>query len=308
MDDRLRDLAVSLDGVFCSGDAHRIGLDDQAVDRLVAAGEVARVRRGTFILGEALRRATPEAAFGLRVRAVLRARGPEVAASHHAAAVIHGAPLYRVDLGIVDLIADVARRRTKAGVTTRPDRGAPVVDVVGWRVVTLPVALVQLASSSGISAGVVAMDAAVHHRRCTVDELARAADALALRYAAAAHRAVALVDPLTESVGETLTRLLLCDLGLPVRPQVDVRDARGLLLARVDFLVGDCVIVEFDGAVKYAGADGRDALVAEKRRESALTDLGYEVVRIVWSDLDDPVTVLRRIRAAYERAARRRAA
>jgi len=47
-------------------------------------------------------------------------------------------------------------------------------------------------------------------------------------------------------------------------------------------------VVEFDGAVKYAGADGRAALVAEKLREDRLRALGYEVVRIVWSDLARP--------------------
>lgn len=43
--------------------------------------------------------------------------------------------------------------------------------------------------------------------------------------------------------------------------------------------------------MKYAGADGRGALVSEKRREDALRALGYRVVRLTWSDLRRPERV-----------------
>nr|WP_255427513.1 DUF559 domain-containing protein [Yimella sp. cx-51] len=54
---------------------------------------------------------------------------------------------------------------------------------------------------------------------------------------------------------------------------------------RVDFLVDERTVVEFDGAVKYGGANGRQALVSEKEREDALRRAGYAVIRIVWADL-----------------------
>lgn len=77
--------------------------------------------------------------------------------------------------------------------------------------------------------------------------------------------------------------------------------------ARVDLLVDDVVIVEFDGLVKYDGAEGREALAREKLRESALVRLGFEVERVVWSDLANPAALARRIRAARARALSRRA-
>ena len=64
------------------------------------------------------------------------------------------------------------------------------------------------------------------------------------------------------------------------------------------------MVVEFDGLVKYAGQQGRAALAAEKARESAIVDLGYEVVRLVWADLANPAEVARRIRTAHARAVR----
>ena len=42
----------------------------------------------------------------------------------------------------------------------------------------------------------------------------------------------------------------------------------------------------------------------EKRREDRLRELGYEVVRVVWSDLDSPQELAVRIFRAIERARR----
>ncbi len=98
--------------------------------------------------------------------------------------------------------------------------------------------------------------------------------------------------------------MLLSGLGLAFRTQVNLRDSLGHI-GRVDFLVGDRVVVEFDGMVKYDGADGRDALAAEKQREDRLRAAGYEVVRLTWADLKDPERVARLIRQATARAATR---
>lgn len=90
--------------------------------------------------------------------------------------------------------------------------------------------------------------------------------------------------------------------GVPWVSQVPIRDARGQFVARVDFLVDRWVVVEFDGRMKY---DDPQVLWAEKRREDALRALGYEVVRLTWSDLDHPERVARLIREARGRAAAR---
>lgn len=88
---------------------------------------------------------------------------------------------------------------------------------------------------------------------------------------------------------------MLTDHGLAVRSQVPICDASATV-GRVT--IGDHVIVEFDGAVKYEGVQGRSALVAEKRREDALRALGYVVVRVTWSDLASPTRVISQIRRA----------
>ena len=74
-----------------------------------------------------------------------------------------------------------------------------------------------------------------------------------------------------------------------------------MVFARVDFLLGQKVIVEFDGLMKYADAAGREALAAEKQREDLLRSLGYEVVRLTWADLARPKRVEALIRSAMRR-------
>ena len=154
----------------------------------------------------------------------------------------------------------------------------------------------------------VAADRALATGRVQIDDVVEMIGHLAptARQGLRAQRWLRACDPLAESVGETRTRLLLIDLGHAPRSQVRVTDAAGTVMARADFLVGSRVIVEFDGLVKYAGKDGREALAAEKRREDALRALGYEVVRLTWADLDHPRRVDALVRSALARASNRR--
>ena len=90
---------------------------------------------------------------------------------------------------------------------------------------------------------------------------------------------------------------------------------RGVFVARVDFLFREqCTVVESDGRVKYDDA-WRDrqqperTLWEEKRREDGIRDTGLEVVRSTWADTsDNGASLVSRVRRAFERAARRRAA
>ena len=119
-----------------------------------------------------------------------------------------------------------------------------------------------------------------------------------------ARRALELVDPDTESPGETWTRLTLRDIGCRVRSQFPVTVADGTTY-RADFLIeGTWVIVEFDGRTKYgmSGNSVETDLWLEKRRHDAITMAGYEIVRLTWEDLSDPAMVRSLIAAAKHRS------
>jgi len=171
----------------------------------------------------------------------------------------------------------------------------------GVLVVNPALAVIQTASCEGLRAGLIAADAALARGLVTTGDLAGALASSGL--AGEPARAVAMADGRSESPGESWSRLVFAGLALPAPElQAEIRDAGGRLLGRVDFLFRERrVIVEFDGRVKYEGADGRDALFREKRREDALRSLGYQVVRLTWRDLSDPALVSRLVKEAFSR-------
>jgi very-short-patch-repair endonuclease len=317
IDPSLHAWAVTRGNVFTYGEARARGISDTELRRWLRAGEVVTPRRGAYLLGPAWAASRDVGRLALRTKAVLATR-PDSVASHQSALALHGLPVHGVPLDTVDVIGAVRRVRARPGLRVHGwalgesgrasdlDR-VPHVAADGYRCVPVATAIAQVAFRSGALAGLVPLDRALHDRRCTVEEVGTAVSGLARR---PGHRRVGEVllrsaDPACESVGETRTRLLLTALGLQPRSQVVIADDRGAFLGRVDFLVGERVIVEFDGLVKYGGADGTAALVAEKAREDALREAGYVVIRIVWSDLDHPAEVARRIRRAVAQVSSR---
>jgi len=302
MDELLAIRLAAQDGVASAADLHDAGVCESSVRTAVRHGDLIRVRRGAYVLGALFRKAHPDRRYRLKVAAVLRTR-PHDAASHHAALAVHDLPLFGCDLRRIDTVGTVAKTIARSGLVVHPVGGSQMAALDGVRAVAVADAIVQTTCTTGIRSGVVAADAAVRMRRCALESVSEAADRLGVRDAPRLTRLLGLVDPLAESPGESLTRVLLRTTGLRVRSQVRISDAHGRV-ARVDFLVGEKVVVEFDGEVKYTGNDP-NALFLEKQREDWLRELGYEVVRVVWSDLADPRRLVARVRAAMTRAARR---
>ncbi|KGN40176.1 hypothetical protein [Knoellia aerolata] len=202
-----------------------------------------------------------------------------------------------MDLDVVDVAAPVRASRVRPGLHVHVATPEQLSGATGQpvRVVSAADACVLTAAASGFEAGVVAMDAALHRRLVTRDALTAAGALPGSRYGIGTVRhAIAASDSRCESPGETLTRLVLVAAGLTVRSQVSLDDEDGFI-GRVDLLVGDRVVVEFDGAVKYDGLDGKRELMAEKRREERLRDAGYRVVRVTWADLSHPERLVRRV-------------
>jgi hypothetical protein len=129
--------------------------------------------------------------------------------------------------------------------------------------------------------------------------LAAAADRWPRKHHRRIHRAIAFADGLSETAGESLSRVLLAGQGLPA--------------ALLQFVVGDFradfawpeyrTLGEFDGRLKYT--DPR-VLWAEKLREDALRDAGWELVRWTWAQItSDASLVAARLRTAFGRGVRR---
>ena len=290
-------LAREQHGLVTRSQALAAQVTPSVLDAALRSGALRRLRPGVFVQETTWTATAHHHRYALEVRGVLLDR-PRWLASHHAALALHALPLHGVDRDVVDVVAPVGTSKRRAGLHVhvatplqRPLADDPLVRAVG-----VADACVLTAAASGFEAGVVAMDAAAHRRLTSSTALTEALEACRLRYGAPqARAAIDAVDPACESPGETRTRLILRAAGLEVRSQVSLGDDAGFI-GRVDLLVGDRVVVEFDGAVKYEGLDGRRALMEEKRREERLRDAGYRVVRVTWSDLDRPAALVARVR------------
>lgn len=298
MDDALSLLSLAHAGAFAAQDAYAAGLDPADLDTAVRTGRLERVRRAAYVDAAVWASAAPEERYRLKVRGILRSR-PASAASHHASLALHRLPLWRADLTRVDVIDDVGQAVNRAGLWVHPLRLAPVTTLHGLAVVQPAHAIVRSSLTMGRECGVAAGDQALHTGLVTMEQLEEAVASVTPHQGR--RRAIDVLEQLdaaAESVGETRTRLVLTGLGFAVTSQVEIRDPRGGFVARTDFLVEGRVVVEFDGRIKYQGPEGEKALWAEKLREDAIRALGYAVVRLTWSDLDDPRRVLAKVRAA----------
>ena len=96
-------------------------------------------------------------------------------------------------------------------------------------------------------------------------------------------------DPRSESVGESASRVVFRDHGIPdPQPQFVIVD--GSFSARADFAWPELrTLGEFDGKLKYGdlvpgGRRPADILWEEKIREDRLRALGWQVVRWTWTN------------------------
>lgn len=307
MNTRLHTMAIAQGGVFSSDEAATVGVTSNELSALIRKRELFRFRRGAYVLAERYRAADIDEQYRLRVLAIMRSRPRTDWASHHSALALHRISFYGVPRDLVIAQGRRVHNQRRNGLLLQPGSTTSGYQFGDVLCVAPAVACVQVAARYGFEAGVCAMDSALHLGTCTTAELEAALEQIPARQQRGVRLAIAATEPLTESVGESRTRIILADAGLRFVPQVEIRNAVRLL-GRVDFLVDDCVIVEFDGLVKYAGKDGKLAIAAEKDRERQLVRMGYEVVRIVWSDLGDPAAIIAEIRDARRLALQRRAA
>ena len=187
-----------------------------------------------------------------------------------------------------------------------------IVEIDGIRTTSVARTVVDLARIESFEAGVITADAALHRDArivpAVVDVLARARHQ---RGTPGARRSLLFADGRSESVGESRLRVFCRVSGLPIPElQCQVRDVSGRFVGRTDLGYPELgLLVEFDGMIKYGGLllnqrTPVQVLQAEKAREDALRELGWHVLRVVWSDLRDREQLAARFVAAIDRGTR----
>lgn len=279
------------------------GFGDDEVRRLLRAGRLTAVRRGSYVLGT-----TPdsrEARHALAVRAELAHLADGAVVSHASAAVLHGLPTWGIRLDCVHVTRarrSGGRRGRQVHVHTAP-LGPQDVDVVdGIPVTSIARTVVDLARTIAFEPAVAVADAALHAVITEPERLAALQAALAAviarcagwRGSPAARRVLAFADARSGSVGESRSRVAIHRAGLPCPVlQWEVVGGAGQWIGMVDFgWPKQRTVGEFDGKEKYGrllkpGQSPADAVYAEKRREDALRAEALWVVRWGWDALSD---------------------
>jgi len=227
-----------------------------------------------------------------RVFATAPFLGPATFFSHASAAVLHGLPM------LATRLTEVAVVRTGGGHgainptlhARRAVLGDDEVAVVeGLPVTSLARTVRDLVRTLPFVEGVMVADAALARGLDRGGLLSGTSTGRGCRLAA---RALLFADPRAESAGESISRVRIWQAGLPMPElQQAFYDDQGNFLGRGDFWWRHFkVIGEFDGAVKYGrllkqGGTTDKVVMAEKRREHALENQGYSVVRWTWDEL-----------------------
>ncbi|BDZ44300.1 type IV toxin-antitoxin system AbiEi family antitoxin domain-containing protein [Naasia aerilata] len=267
--------------------------DSRSLSRAAEQGRLVRVRRGVYV-----DRAVWEEA-GREERALLHLRAYEATAdalpvfSHQSAALLHGLPLLALQPDEVHVVggSDSGGRRADGVRRHPPAVSRPAVLLDGMWVTDRERTIADLAASLSFPAAVVVADAGLR-AGASIRDLRDLADSGTYRAWRKVQRVVGFATGRSESAGESLSRALMDELGLPAPElQREFFDRRGFI-GRVDFWWPEQRIIgEFDGRVKYgAQLEGspEDRLWFEKRREDRLRALGPGMIRWVWDDLRSP--------------------
>lgn len=292
---------MELPAVQLRRDLLAAGFAPDEVRRHRRRGELAVVRRGAYVAGGDPRLAGKITAHLLLVEAAARQLGGDAVMSHVSAAALLGLPCWDLPLHKVHVT-----RNRRSGARTRSDlvvhaaslADDEIVERDGIRLTGPARTVVDLARTAGFDAGVALADAALRRAPArppltSPAELAGQLDRGWRRPGLpAARRVVAFADGLSESVGESRSRIAIARAGLPEPVlQWEARASDGSLLGRTDFAwPARRTVGEFDGKVKYGrllrpGEEPGDAVFAEKLREDAMRAEGLTVVRWVWKDL-----------------------
>ncbi len=283
----------------------RSGFSPTELARLGRDGSLVHLRRGAWLRSE------PEddaARHRLLVAATLELTADGVV-SHGSAAVLHGLPDFGSPAQVHLTRPDGrGKRRGYVHLHVAPLDPAETVLLDGVGVTSLARTVLDLARTLPFDRAVATGDAALRLGlvpEALADALGRAGRRPGV---GAARRVAAFLDCRSESVGESMSRVVLDRLGLaPTTLQLEVFDGGGRFVGRSDFGWEDRrTLGEFDGRVKYGralrpGQRLEDVLWAEKQREDELRDLGWQMARWTWWHLEHERRLEERLRRAFRR-------
>jgi very-short-patch-repair endonuclease len=283
---RLEVPAELRDGPFTVSEARRIGFKWRSLQ----ANTWRRLSRGQYAWTQ-----IPDDT-ELQLKAAQRRLPSQFAFSGRTAAWILG-----LDLSPCDPIEAIVPRnisvRCRTGMRVRRASLAEgdVIQRRGFRLTNTLRTLTDLGSDRDLVESVVALDLALHAGLIGMEALKshieKSSGAKGVRRL---RRAVSLADSRSESPMETRLRVQLVCARLPApEVQVELHDKTGRFLGRADLYYSDVkLVVEFDGQ------NHKDRIAADLRRQNALLNAGYHVLRFTAADLHVKGSVAAQVRSA----------
>jgi hypothetical protein len=287
------------------------GYSSGEIVRLTRQGALQRVRRGAYDFP------SPNLMNAVEYqRRFIYASRPYLASdavvSHASAAVLHGLALYGMRLDRVQITRSEiggGKGRRLLNLHAAPLDPSDVVDIDGVAVTSVARTVADLARALPFEAAVVVGDSALRAGLPRVELNSCLERMIRWPGVVRARRVAAFIDGRSESAGESRSRVAFLQAGIPApEPQLNVFDHHGRFVGRVDFAwKAYQTIGEFDGKIKYgresdSATGSQDVVYQEKLREDALRDLGWQVVRWIWDDLDRPDRIAARLRRAFARS------
>lgn len=279
------------------------------VARLVEAGELVRLHRGSYAGGEAWRALSSEQQGVQRILAHYQlsvGRSSMLPTySHTSAARLHRLRLWNVDdrIHLIQRYANTTQQRSPQVVrhcTSLED--TETITLHGVKATSLTRTIFDCARFLPYRQALIIADQGLR-KGVMRDDL----EALANRFKGhkgigTARRIVSDASPLAESPGESLTRHILLRMAIPAPQEQLVVNTR-LGRHRLDFGWRDRKLaLEFDGKAKYFDfAPTSEVLFEERRREKALVEDGWQFIRIEWKDLFREAELQARILRAWHR-------
>lgn len=280
------------------------------IARLVRAGELVRLHRGSYASGQAWRALSPGQQCVQRIFAhhqLSVSRSPMLLTySHTSAARLHQLRLWKVDdrVHLIQPFANTTQQRSPQIVRQfAPLEDTETVILSGVKATSLARTVFDCARILPYRQALIIADQGLRNGVSRQD-----LQALADRFAGhkgirTARRIVTDASDLAESPGESLTRAIVSRMAIPAPEEqllVTTRHGRH----RLDFGWRDRKLaLEFDGKTKYFDfAPTSEVLFEERRREKALAEDGWQFVRIESKDLFREAELQARILRAWHRA------
>lgn len=288
----------------------RAGYSDNEIRRLRRNGTWTSVRRGSYLPTGEITPLDRVQRHELLVRSTIPGLRRPAVVSHVSAAVLLGIPLWSTQLGVVHVTRPRPANGGRSGSLLCHTAALPeedVIDLDGMQITSPARTIADLARQLPFEQAVVAADGALFKKLMTAEQFAAAVAAISGSPGSrSAQRVARFANGLSESVGESRSRVMIYRAGLPQPTlQLEVFDVHHRVLGRSDYSwLGGRLLGEFDGKIKYGrllkpGESAGDAVYREKLREDALRENGSRVVRWVWTELARPDEVIQRIRRAH---------